>query len=103
MSKQEVERLTTKLEELEIKQINLTSEIEKAKKEIQKLRESELKEEKEVVSGSKLYQGGIVTILNPTARQANKGVVYGVTKDGLIKIQPKEGKTIRKLPKNVKN
>ena len=99
MNKQGIDRLTTKLEELEIKQVNITSKIENAKKEIQKLRASALKEEKEVVSVKTLYQGDIITILNLSTRQANEGVVCGVTKDRLVKIQPKEGKTIRRLPK----
>ena len=103
MSKKEVDRLIAKLEDLEIKQNNLTSEIVKAKKEIQELRESEPKGEREVVIGSKLYQGDTVIILNPSPRKTNKGVVCGVTKDGLIKIQPKEGKIIRRLPKNLEN
>ena len=68
MSKRELDRLTTKLEELEIKQRNITSEISKAKKEIQKLLESKPKEEKEIVSGSRLYQGDTVTILNSSPK-----------------------------------
>ena len=101
MSKKEIDRLTTKLEDLEIRQNNLTIEIATAKKQIQELRDSGSKEKKEVVIGSQLYQGDTVTILNPSPRQANKEVVCGVTKDGLVKIQPKEGKTIRRLPKNL--
>ena len=101
MSKKEIDRLTTKLKDLEIRQNSLTSEIATAKEQIQELRDSGSKEKKEVVIGSQLYQGDTVTILNPSPRQTNKGTVCGVTKDGLIKIQPKEGKVIRRLPKNL--
>ena len=40
-------------------------------------------------------------ILNPIPKQERKGEVCGVTKDGLVNVQPKEDKTIRRLPKNL--
>ena len=102
MSKQEIDLLTNKIKGLELQQANLTSEITKARKEVEGLSKAKPKGKREIIRGSGLYHGDKVVILNPSPKQETKGEVCGITKDGLIKVQPKEGKPIRRLPKNLK-
>ena len=102
MSKEEVEILINKLESLELKQEQLTSEIAEARREIKDLRRTSRKDQVEAITGSDLYYGDTVVILNPSTNQETRGKVCGVTKDGLVKVQPRKGKPIRRLPKNLK-
>ena len=54
------------------------------------------------VVGSGYHVGDQVVIINPSPGQENQGRVIGETRDGLLKIKPKSGKYIKRLPKNVR-
>ena len=101
MSNQEIDRLTKMLRDLEIKQNNPTSDIAKAKREIQELVKLQPERREEVVRGSGLYYGNTVTILNPSPEQTNKREVSGYIRDGLVIVQQKESNPIKRLPKNL--
>ena len=83
MNKMEIDRLTTKLDNLTIKKNNLANGIAKAKSELQEQVKLQPLRRDEVVKGSGLCQGGTVVILNPSRGQSNTGNVCGHTKDRL--------------------
>ena len=66
--KQEVEELRQKLENLEIKQESLNKEIQDTKTRLERLSSTKQVERKEVISGSGLYQGDKVRVINPPKR-----------------------------------
>ena len=101
MNKKEIDRLTTELNNLTIRQNSLANDILKAKKALQELIEPHPSRRNKVVKGSGLRQGDTVIILNPSRGQPNTGRVCGHTRDGLIKIQTQQGHIIRRLPKNL--
>ena len=55
----------------------------------------------EVVTGSGLIIGDKAKILNPSHGQETACIVCGATNDLFIKIKPKMGKVIRRLPMNL--
>ena len=56
----------------------------------------------EAAEGSGYYIREVITILNPSEGQERYGIIIGRTRDNLPKLQPTQGKVIRRLPKNVR-
>ena len=98
--KQEVEELRIALENLKIKQESLSKEIQETKTKVERLLTTEQVEIKEILTGSGLYHGDKVRIINPSKGEDNEETIYGSIKDNLIKIKTIKGNTIRRLPKN---
>ena len=100
--------LTERLNNLTVQQEEVNTRVAHARIEVAVITEAiradqeRQSEREEAVEGSGYYIGEVVTIINPTAGQERYGVITGRTRDNLLKIKPKSGKGIRRLPKNVR-
>ena len=111
-----LDELTERLNFLTIQQDNINEQVTHTRRELgtiitairdnaEEVTETEAtvtKERVSAVAGSGYYIGDKVVITNPSKGQKNQGTVTGETRDGLLKIQPTQGKHIRRLPKNVR-
>ena len=48
-----------------------------------------------------LKLGSLVRIANPSRNQQNEGIVIGITNAGFIKVQTRNGGTLRRIPNNL--
>ena len=105
----ELERLCLKQERLESQQRELSRAIRvncvlirRLTYKVNKGREPPPPLQQELVSGSGIYEGDRVRVINPNKGQERTGESSGTTKDGLIKVSTDSGRVIRRLPKNLK-
>jgi hypothetical protein len=105
----ELERLCLRQERLESQQRDLSKAIKvngvligTLTYKVNKGRETPPPLQQELESGSGIYEGDRVRVINPNKGQERTGEAFGTTKDGLIKVSTDSGRVIRRLPKNLK-
>ena len=106
-----IEELIQRVTKLEIANKTIQEEIKEAKREIKKLETNkEIKNEdkrrhQEYLAYERshtLEVGDKVIILNSTKKEEKEGTIIGVTPKGFVRIKTNTGKTIRRLPKNLR-
>ena len=105
----QLEYITKKLNELEIINHRLSTEIEKIKEEIKEFKEKEKSANKEIQQQKYLAhkkdntfeEGDTIQILNPTKTSETTGKVLGSTNKGYVKIKTSTGRITRRLPRNL--
>ena len=105
----ELERLCLRQDRLETQQKELSRAIRvnsvsigRLTYKVNKGREPPPPLQRELVSGTGIYEGDRVRVINPNKGQERKGEAFGTTKDGLIKVRANSGQVIRRLPKNLR-
>jgi hypothetical protein len=103
-----ITELTALLEELEINQRRISSDINTVKGLVQELSSQvdtttkhRPKKEQNKQRGIKPNIGDIVTVVNAKRNQPHTGVVVGFTLTGYVKVRGSNGDIIRRLPINL--
>ena len=106
----QLQYITKKLNELEIINHKLSTEIEKVKEEIKEFKEKEKLANKEIEYKKYLAhekentfeKGDTIQILNPTKTSETTGKVLGSTNTGYVRIKTNTGRITRRLPRNLR-
>lgn len=107
---QKLEEIIDQLRELLIAHNQLAEELHEANEEIKELKRKEEREATKRKDKAKheaheraatLEIGDKVRVLNTKKKEEREGIIYGSILKGLVQIQIKSGKIIRRLPRNI--
>lgn len=108
----QLQYITKKLNELEIINHKLLTEIKKVKEEIKEFKEKEKEKSANKEIEYKKYlahekentfeKGDTIQILNPTKTSETTGKVLGSTNTGYVRIKTNTGRITRRLPRNLR-
>ena len=92
--------LETLLEELKIEQNNINHKIDRANKQIAKIKEkqNETNKQNNYIADTNIEIGDKVKIKNPNWNQQNKGIAESLTKTGYVRVKTDNGNIVRRWP-----